>query len=221
MSSNNPSLLEKKEQAATIYTVDAVTPSCGKIFLFMKRAFDLIFSLTALIFLTVPMLIVGLLVKLDSKGPVIFKQERLGKEGKPFTIYKFRSMYTDAEKEGPQWATLDDNRCTKIGKKLRKTRIDELPQLFNILKGDMSFVGPRPERSCFYEEFETYIHGFSYRLVVKPGLTGYAQINGGYDLKPEEKILYDMKYIGSMSVSMDLKCIFKTISLIFTHNGAR
>ena len=104
---------------------------------------------------------------------------------------------------------------------LRKTRLDELPQLWNILIGDMSFVGPRPERAYFYREFEKYIHGFRYRLLVVPGLTGLAQVNGGYDLKPEEKILYDMRYIESRSIGVDLLCVFKTIRLVFTHEGAR
>ena len=134
---------------------------------------------------------------------------------------KFRSMRLDAEENGPQWADKDDPRCTHLGRVLRKSRLDELPQLWNILKGDMSFVGPRPERKCFYDEFETYIHGFHNRLIVKPGLTGWAQVNGGYDLKPEEKIVYDMEYIQSCSIGMDLKCLLKTVRLVFTHVGAR
>ena len=115
----------------------------------------------------------------------------------------------------------NDPRITRLGRFLRKYSIDELPQLFNILRGDMSFVGPRPERAYFYGEFEKYIPGFSNRLIVVPGLTGYAQVNGGYSLKPEEKIIYDMEYIERRSVLMDVKCIIKTVSLIFTHEGAR
>ena len=145
----------------------------------------------------------------------------MGKDGKPFTIYKFRTMYLDAEADGPQWAKRNDCRCTPLGRFLRHTRMDELPQLWNILKGDMSIVGPRPERACFYSEFETYIHGFHYRLLVKPGLTGLAQVNGGYDLKPEEKIMFDMEYIQKQSIELDLKCILQTIHLVFTHEGAR
>ena len=127
----------------------------------------------------------------------------------------------DAEADGPQWAKKDDCRCTRLGTFLRHTRLDELPQLWNILKGDMSLVGPRPERACFYEEFETYIHGFHYRLLVKPGLTGLAQVNGGYDLKPEEKIVYDIQYIENQSILTDMNCLLKTVSLVFTHEGAR
>lgn len=203
------------------YTVKSIAANDNKAYLFVKRCFDIIASLIAGIILFVPMLIIALLIKLDSPGPVFFRQERLGKNGVPFTIYKFRSMYIDAEKDGPQWAKQNDSRCTRLGHFLRNTRLDELPQLINIFSGKMSFVGPRPERACFYDEFETYIHGFRNRLVVKPGLTGYAQVNGGYDLKPEEKIIFDMKYIENRSVKMDLSCIFKTVKLVFTHEGAR
>lgn len=193
----------------------------SRLYLFAKRTFDVVMSLAVLALLAIPMLIIALLIRIDSPGPALFRQERLGKDGRPFTIFKFRSMRVDAEKNGPQWADKDDPRCTKLGKILRESRLDEIPQLWNILKGEMSFVGPRPERQCFYEEFETYIHGFSKRLLVKPGLTGYAQVNGGYELKPEEKIVYDIEYIQKQSVLMDLWCVFKTVKLVFTHEGAR
>ena len=114
--------------------------------------------------LWLPMLLIALAVRMDSPGPALFAQERLGKDGKPFTMYKFRSMCLNAEANGPQWAAKNDCRCTKVGRFLRKSRMDELPQLWNILKGEMSFVGPRPERSCFYDEFETYIPHFRKRL---------------------------------------------------------
>ena len=192
-----------------------------KLYLITKRAFDIVCSSLGLLILAIPMLIIALLVTLDSPGPPIFKQERLGLHGKPFIIYKFRSMRLDAEVNGPQWADEQDPRCTHFGQILRRTRLDELPQFYNILRGDMSFVGPRPERAYFYGEFEKYIPGFSNRLIVVPGLTGYAQVNGGYSLKPEEKIIYDMEYIEHRSVLMDVKCIIKTVSLIFTHEGAR
>jgi lipopolysaccharide/colanic/teichoic acid biosynthesis glycosyltransferase len=130
-------------------------------------------------------------------------------------------MYIDAESKGPQWADKDDWRCTRVGRILRKVRLDELPQLWNILRGDMSFVGPRPEREYFYDLFETYIPGFRNRMAVKPGLTGWAQVNGGYDLGPEEKIVYDMEYIANQSLLFDMKCIFKTVKLVFSHEGAR
>lgn len=209
------------QQNMKLYRVEPVTPKVSGFFRLLKRAADIAASLSVAVFGAVPMLIIAALIKLDSKGPVIFRQERLGKDGKPFVMYKFRSMHVDAEVNGPQWAEKEDDRCTRIGCILRKTRLDELPQFFNILKGEMSLVGPRPERPYFYDEFETYIHGFRNRLVVRPGLTGWAQVSGGYDLLPEEKIVYDMEYISKMSVGMDLRCIFKTVRLIFTHEGAR
>lgn len=193
----------------------------GKGFLFVKRLMDIVASTIGLLCLFVPMVIIGILIKIDSKGPAIYSQERLGKNGKPFRIYKFRSMILEAEANGPKWADVDDQRCTKLGRMLRKSRLDELPQLYNILVGNMSIVGPRPERECFYIEFEKYIPGFKNRMAVTPGLTGHAQVNGGYSLLPEEKIIYDMEYIAKRSLRMDLQCIFKTISVIFSHEGAR
>jgi exopolysaccharide biosynthesis polyprenyl glycosylphosphotransferase len=209
------------QQNIKLYRVDPVTPKVSGLYRLLKRLADIAVGLSVAVFGAVPMLIIAALIKLDSKGPVIFRQERLGKDGKSFVMYKFRSMHVDAEVNGPQWAEKKDDRCTRIGSILRKTRLDELPQFFNILKGEMSLVGPRPERPYFYDQFETYIHGFRNRLVVRPGLTGWAQVSGGYDLLPEEKIVYDMEYISKMSVGMDLRCIFKTVRLIFTHEGAR
>ena len=165
------------EQEQTVFAAPVAVvlsrtePSAG--YLFAKRLFDIAASLLAGIVLLVPMLIIAMVVRLDSPGPALFRQERLGKNGKPFTMLKFRSMYLDAEVNGPQWAAVNDHRCTKVGRILRNSRLDELPQLWNILKGDMSFVGPRPERACFYDKFEEYIPGFRNRLQIKPGLTGW------------------------------------------------
>lgn len=192
-----------------------------RLYLAVKRLFDIVCAILGMLILAIPMAVIALIIVLDSPGDPIFKQERLGLNGKPFTIYKFRSMCEDAERDGPRWADIEDERCTHFGAFLRKTRLDELPQLWNILKGDMSFVGPRPERACFYEEFEKYIIGFSNRMAVIPGLTGYAQVNGGYELRPEEKIVYDMEYIENRSVKMDLTCILKTFEVVFSGNGAR
>ena len=203
------------------YEIQPVEVKSRPVYLAVKRGFDIVTALFAMIVLFVPMLVIALIIVLDSPGSALFKQERLGKNGKMFTILKFRSMRQDAEEHGPQWADKDDDRCTKVGRFLRKTRLDELPQCWNILVGDMSWVGPRPERACFYDQFETYIHGFRHRLAVRPGLTGLAQINGGYDLKPEEKIVYDMEYIRNRSLKLDLYCMFKTVRLVFTHEGAR
>ena len=192
------------------------------VYSFFKRFFDIVLSLFALIVLLIPMLIIAVIVKLTSPGSVLYKQERLGKDGVSFEIIKFRSMYADAESNGAQWSDGEnDERITPFGKFLRRTRMDELPQFAQILTGKMSLVGPRPERECFYEKFETYIHGFSERLKVKPGLTGLAQVSGGYDLRPEEKVVYDSEYIKKRSLWLDLKCMLLTVRIIFSHNGAR
>ncbi len=190
------------------------------VFEFIKRVFDIVASLIAIVILAIPMIIIAIIVRMDSPGKAIYVQERLGKNSKPFNVYKFRSMRMDAEKDGAQWAQKNDTRVTKFGSVLRKTRLDELPQLFCILKGDMSIVGPRPEREIFYNEFDKYIDGFRQRLCITPGLTGWAQINGGYSLKPEEKIIFDIEYIKRRSIIFDLKIIFKTVAIVFNHKGA-
>lgn len=205
------------------YFIDPPTKISGGIFYkIVKRAFDLIVSFCALCVLWLPMLILGIIVKATSDGPALYKQERLGKNGKPFNIVKFRTMIKDSEVNGAQWSEGEnDPRITPVGRFLRNTRLDELPQLWCIFTGKMSFVGPRPERDCFYEEFEKYIHGFKHRLCVTPGLTGLAQVNGGYNLKPEEKIIYDMEYINNRSIVNDIKIMFRTVAVIFTHDGAK
>lgn len=176
----------------------------------IKRAFDVSFSAICMIILFLPMLLIAALVAISSSGGPIFSQERLGKDGKPFVIYKFRSMKVDAESNGPQLATQNDPRCTKIGRFLRKTKLDELPQILNIFLGDMSFVGPRPERPFFYERYDETVPGFRKRLDVKPGLTGYAQLVGGYTTPPEIKIQYDLQYIEKRSLGFDLMLLLKT-----------
>ncbi len=159
---------------------------------FVKRAFDMCSTGCALIILAIPMGIIALKIKSESPGPVIYAQERVGKNGKPFMVYKFRSMYVDAEKRGAQWAQGDDPRVTPFGKVMRKTRLDEIPQFWNVFKGDMSLIGPRPERPAFCQEFEKRIHGWDYRTLVRPGLSGLAQVTGGYDLLPKEKVVLDL-----------------------------
>jgi exopolysaccharide biosynthesis polyprenyl glycosylphosphotransferase len=204
-----------------IYDVPDIKPKNKPVYSFVKRLADIVISVIALLIAFVPMIIIGIIVRCDSNGPAIYKQERLGINGKSFMLLKFRSMHIDAEDEGAKWAAENDTRCTRVGAFLRKSRVDELPQLLNILLGHMSLVGPRPERPYFYDEFEKNIHGFSNRLRVKPGLTGLAQVNGGYDLLPEEKIVYDMEYIENRSLWLDIKCMFKTVAIVFNHNGAR
>lgn len=204
------------------YFVDPIELKKKPFYSFFKRAFDIVASILAMIVLAIPMFIVGIAVKRTSNGPAIYKQERLGLNGKKIVVYKYRTMCIDAEKDGAQWSRGKvDERITPLGRKLRSTRVDELPQLWNVLKGDLSIVGPRPERECFYEEFEKYVHGFSQRMKVKPGLTGLAQINGGYTLKPEEKIVYDVEYIKTRSFLNDIKIIFKTVHVVLSHDGAK
>ncbi len=215
---------DKRSHSATrtVYHIEPVErPGGGPVYRLVKRAADFLLAFLALLVCLIPMLIIAVWIRLDSPGPALYRQVRLGLLGKPFTILKFRSMCMDAERNGAQWADENDPRVTRVGKFLRKTRMDELPQFLNILAGQMSFVGPRPERECFYKEFETYIHGFSNRMVVKPGLTGLAQVKGGYELKPEEKIRYDMEYIQHQSLLLDLKCILMTLGVVVDHKGAR
>ncbi|HFJ9487435.1 TPA: sugar transferase [Bacillus cereus] len=187
----------------------------------VKRLFDIIFSIILLL-LTIPiMLFFCIMITLETSGAPIYFQERLGINGKKFNVFKLRSMVKDAEINGPQWAKEHDPRITKVGLFIRKTRIDELPQLLNILRGDMSFVGPRPEREFFYNEFDAYIPEFKERLMVKPGLTGWAQINGGYNLDPKEKLRLDMEYIEMKTIRMDLRILCKTVLIVLNGNGAR
>lgn len=192
-----------------------------KVYEIVKRLFDVLLCILAMI-IAVPIIVITcILVRLESKGNPIYKQERSGRFGKTFNVFKIRSMYTDAEKNGPQWANKNDNRVTQVGRFIRKTRIDELPQLFNIIKGDMSIVGPRPERPYFTEKFSKDIPNFKDRLSVMPGLTGYAQVNGGYDITPLEKLNLDLKYIENRGVLEDLKIILKTVKIVLTGEGAR
>ncbi len=189
---------------------------------FVKRIIDIIGSVIALVVLFIPMLVIAIAIKRASKGPVFYFQDRLGLNGKIIKIVKFRTMDKDAEANGAQWSMGDDDpRIFPLGRALRKCRADELPQLWCILKGDLSFVGPRPERACFQDEFEKYINGFGERLKVKQGLTGYAQVMGGYDLKPEEKVLYDVEYIKNRSFLLDMKIILKTVGVVLKHEGAK
>jgi lipopolysaccharide/colanic/teichoic acid biosynthesis glycosyltransferase len=192
-----------------------------RLFSFVKRSGDILLSVVALIILIIPMALIAILIKCDSRGPVLYKQVRLGKGGRPFEIVKFRSMAVNAEASGEQWATEQDDRVTRLGVFLRKSRLDETPQFFNILKNDMSLVGPRPERPYFYEKFEMFIPGFSQRLRAKPGVTGLAQVSGGYNLSPNDKVIYDIEYMKNMSFLLDAKIVFKTASVLLTGHGAR
>ena len=189
----------------------------------VKRIMDLSIALIALIMLSPLLIIVSLLIKIDSRGPILFAQKRVGRNGRIFTIYKFRSMVKDAEKlTGPVWAGQKDPRITRLGRIMRKTRIDELPQLFNVLYGHMSIVGPRPERPYFVDRLKHEYPFYTRRLRVKPGITGWAQVKGEYDTTIEqvkEKLEYDLYYIDNLSLSLDLRILLFTILVVIKGKG--
>ena len=192
---------------------------------FLKRVTGLIMSGILLVLLSPLMLLAAMAIKLDSPGPVIFSQDRVGENGEIFRLHKFRSMRMDAEKEsGPVWATEDDPRITRVGRVLRKLRIDELPQVWNVLKGEMSFVGPRPERPFFVEKLRQKVPYYDERFTVKPGITGWAQVMYGYGASEEdalEKLKYDLYYIKNMSFALDLVVIFHTLKIVLLGRGSR
>lgn len=179
-----------------------------------KRAFDLVFSVVLLVVLSPVMLLSAAAIWIEDGGPVLFHQKRLTIGGREFEVLKFRSMVVDAEKNGPQLAREDDDRITKVGRILRKYRLDELPQLINILCGDMSVVGPRPERPELARQYEEDMPEFEFRLQVKAGLTGYAQVTGLYDTQPHDKLKMDLMYIENYSMFLDLRILLMTLKIV-------
>jgi lipopolysaccharide/colanic/teichoic acid biosynthesis glycosyltransferase len=192
-----------------------------KYYFVLKTSIDVLFSFLVLFLLLPFLLIIMVFIKIDSPGPIFFLQERIGKNGKPFMMIKFRTMVQDAEKNGPKWADKNDCRVTRVGHYLRKYRIDEIPQLLNVISGDMSIIGPRPERLYFINKFESDLPHFRHRLLVKPGITGFAQTNGGYELSPKEKLELDLQYIEKCSLLFDLKIVLKSIPVILFAKGWR
>jgi exopolysaccharide biosynthesis polyprenyl glycosylphosphotransferase len=189
-----------------------------------KRILSLLVS-SVLLFMFLPIiLLLMILIKLDSKGPIFYRQERVGQAGRTFTLIKFRSMRVDAESQsGPVWAMQGDSRITRVGRLLRRTRLDELPQFFNVLRGDMSVVGPRPERPCFVQQLAESIPFYPLRHVVKPGITGWAQINYGYANTLDhtiEKLQYDLFYIKNMSWVLDALIILQTAKTVLVREGS-
>ena len=196
----------------------------GRIVAFSKRTIDIFFSLFGLLVTFPVTLISAIIVKLESPGGIFYFQERVGEKGKVFNVIKFRSMRADAEKDGPVWAMKNDMRVTRFGAFIRKARIDEIPQMWNVLKGEMSFVGPRPERPVFVKELNTKIPYYSLRHSVKPGITGWAQICYPYGASEEDalrKLEYDLYYIKNMTFQMDLWIIFQTIKTVLFQKGSR
>jgi sugar transferase (PEP-CTERM system associated) len=192
---------------------------------FVKRMLDLSLSLLGFLLAAPLMAATAIAIKLDSHGPTLYSQERVGENGRIFTVFKFRSMRLDAEAGGgPIWARDNDERVTRIGRFIRRTRLDELPQLWNVMRGDMSFVGPRPERPFFVEQLAREIPFYLQRHAVKPGLTGWAQVKYRYGSTIEdamEKLRYDVYYIKHMSIVFDLTIVLDTVKVILFRKGAK
>lgn len=203
------------------YENDLGTLQPSGIYQIIKRVIDVLVTLPITICI---MLITAIAIRLESKGNVLFIQKRVGQGRKEFNLYKFRSMCQDSEKDGAKFATTNDMRITKVGKFIRKTRIDELPQFFNVLKGDMSLIGPRPEQKVFVDKFIKEIPFYNYRHIVKPGISGWAQVIQGYTADVNDtkiKLQYDLYYIKNFSIWLDILIVFKTIKTMLTGFGAR
>jgi sugar transferase (PEP-CTERM system associated) len=228
------------EDAATIYEritgkilIDGIKPSwlifsdgfrASRLTRIVKRAVDVTLAAVGLVLAAPLMLLTTAAVRLDSPGPVLYRQQRMGEGGRLFTLFKFRSMRADAETGTPIWATDQDDRVTKVGRFIRTTRLDELPQLWNVLRGDMSFVGPRPERPFFVEQLAAVIPFYMERHVVKPGITGWAQVKYRYGSSIEdatEKLRYDLYYIKHLSIFFDLTIVMDTVKVILSGKGAK
>ncbi|MFO0776397.1 MAG: TIGR03013 family XrtA/PEP-CTERM system glycosyltransferase [Nitrospira sp.] len=191
---------------------------------FAKRFVDVLVSVSGLLLLSPIFCLIALLIKMDSSGPVIYRQYRVGLLGRPFLIWKFRSMRQDAEKLGAQWAQVDDPRISRVGKWLRKTRLDEFPQLINVLKGEMSLVGPRPERPMFVQDLRKIIPYYDLRHTVRPGITGWAQTNFRYGASAEDahmKLQYDLYYVKRLSFVLDMKILVQTVRVMLMGEGAQ
>lgn len=194
----------------------------GRFWQTVRRAFNIVLALLGMVLSFPIALLTAIAIKLDSPGPIFYTQERVGKNGEPFTIIKFRSMRTDAEKDGPQWSGANDPRITHVGKFIRATRIDELPQFINVLRGELSFVGPRAERKFFVDQLSQQIPFYEQRHLVEPGLTGWAQVNYGYGSSVEDalqKFQYDLYYIKNASLLFDIWIMLKSVKIVLLGRG--
>jgi lipopolysaccharide/colanic/teichoic acid biosynthesis glycosyltransferase len=189
-----------------------------------RRSFDILGSL-ALLWAVLPLLLItALAIRLESRGPVFYRQERVGKDGRVFTLFKFRSMTVDAERDGPRWALPRDPRVTRVGRIIRLTRIDEVPQVFNVLRGEMALIGPRPERPAFVEQLAAVIPHYRSRSAVRPGITGWAQVNYPYGASVEDarnKLAFDLYYIQHRTLALDVSIVIGTIRVVIFQEGAR
>jgi sugar transferase (PEP-CTERM system associated) len=221
------------EQASSRVFIDLLRPSAlifstgfrrRFVTMALKRAIDVAIALCGLVLLAPLMVCIAVLIKLDSPGPVIYRQTRVGLRGHPYVILKFRSMVQDAEKSGPRWAEVGDPCISRVGKWIRKTRIDELPQLINVLYGEMSLVGPRPERPVFVQQLRERIPYYDLRHTVRPGITGWAQTRFRYGASVEDslvKLQYDLYYVKNMSLALDLRILVETARVVLCGEGAR
>ncbi len=222
------------EQESGHLRMDALYPSWlvfgsgfnqGSLRTAVKRIFDIVASLVLLLVTLPVMLLTALLILLEDGLPLFYRQERVGYAGKPYMVIKFRSMFKDAEKAGkPQWASADDPRSTRVGKIIRKLRIDEIPQIFNVLKGEMSFVGPRPERPHFVDMLSAQVPYYSMRHSIKPGITGWAQVRYPYGASIEdaiEKLQYDLYYVKNHSLFLDFIILIDTVGVVLLRKGSR
>jgi exopolysaccharide biosynthesis polyprenyl glycosylphosphotransferase len=191
----------------------------------LRRGIDIAGSLALLLFTLPLLLLTALAIRLDSTGPILYRQERVGRDGRVFTLLKFRSMRTDAEAPGtPRWATKKDDRVTRVGRFIRLTRIDEIPQAINVLRGDMALVGPRPERPAFVEQLARAIPHYHDRAIVRPGITGWAQVNYPYGASVEDarmKLAYDLYYVKHRSLFLDLLILIATVRVVMFQEGSR
>jgi exopolysaccharide biosynthesis polyprenyl glycosylphosphotransferase len=214
-------LSSEPQQVSDMPVLSIQPPKLSSSQALLKRTFDLSISLATLILLSPVLLLLYIIIPLTSSGPALFKQERVGKNGKPYNMLKFRSMVQDAErKTGPVLACESDPRITKVGRLIRATRLDELPQLVNVLKGEMSLVGPRPERQFFIDKFKVSMPHYAYRLAVKPGITGLAQVMAKYNTSVEDKLRFDLMYIKNYSLDQDIKILLHTIRVVLQREQA-
>ena len=211
-----PLKLSRRIAAALTWRFDSSKLFCMNCFKILKRGLDIIISLSVLTILWPVLLLIAIAVKVGSKGPAIFKQQRAGKNGKPFVFYKFRTMRIDAEPFGPSPKSGGDPRLTRIGRILREYSLDELPQMYNILRGDMSIVGPRP---LYLSQIAEWSERQKKRLLVKPGLTGLAQISGRGEITREEKLELDVKYVETVSFTTDVRIVLATVAHVFSRKG--